>query len=139
MYPSYLLFGQELRDRDEQKLWFFEQVHNPEPVYPFDLIMPESWLVSLNQYTTRVWNLPTALGVEQRIVNGYLYLSPNVIDDPAMIAARQPIFLERRASLLRELGRDLRRVGHEGRRLHRPAQGDAFRAARRARARPDGL
>ena len=95
MYPSYLLFGDELRERDEQKLWFFDQMHNPEPLYPFDLMMPESWLVSLNQYTTRVWNLPTALGIEQRIVNGYLYLSPNVIDDPAVIAEREPIFAER--------------------------------------------
>src|SRR6266851_1757029 len=95
MYPSYLLFGDELRKRDEQKLWFFDQMHNPEPLYPFDLMMPESWLVSLNQYTTRVWNLPTALGIEHRIVNGYLYLSPNVIDDPAMRAEREPVFLER--------------------------------------------
>ena len=63
-------------------------MHNPEPLYPFDLMMPESWLVALNQYTTRVWNLPTALGIEHRIVNGYLYLSPNVIDDPAAMAER---------------------------------------------------
>ena len=95
MYPSYLQFGEELRERDEQKLWFFDQMHNPEPLYPFDLMMPESWLVALNQYTTRVWNLPTALGIEHRIVNGYLYLSPNVIDDPAAIAEREPIFAER--------------------------------------------
>jgi pyruvate, water dikinase len=95
MYPSYLQFGTELRERDEQKLWFFDQMHNPEPLYPFDVMMPESWLVSLNQYTTRVWNLPTALGIEHRIVNGYLYLSPNVIDDPAMTAEREPVFLER--------------------------------------------
>ena len=95
MYPAYLLFGDEMRARDEDKLWFYDQMHNPEPLYPFDLMMPESWLVSLNQYTTRVWNLPTALGIEHRIVNGYLYLSPNVIDDAAMIAEREPIFLER--------------------------------------------
>lgn len=95
MYPSHMIFGEELRGRDEQKLWFFDQMHNPEPVYPFDLMMPESWLVSLNQYTTRVWSLPTALGVEQRIVNGYLYLSPNVIDDPEQVAANQPVFQER--------------------------------------------
>jgi pyruvate, water dikinase len=95
MYPEYMLFGPEMKERDEGKLWFFDQMHNPEPVYPFDLMMPESWLVSLNQYTTRVWNLPTALGIEQRIVNGYLYLSPNVIDDPAAIAERVPIFEER--------------------------------------------
>jgi pyruvate,water dikinase len=95
MYPGYLLFGPETRERDETKLWFFDQMHNPEPVYPFDLMMPESWLVSLNQYTTRVWNLPTALGIEQRLVNGYLYLSPNVIDDPAAIAERVPVFQAR--------------------------------------------
>jgi pyruvate,water dikinase len=95
MYPSYFCFGEEMRERDEQKLWFFDQMHNPEPVYPFDLMMPESWLVALNQYTTRIWNLPTALGIEQRIVNGYLYLSPNTIEDPAMIAEREPVFAER--------------------------------------------
>ena len=96
MYPDYMLFGSgDMRDRDEKKLWFFDQMHNPEPVYPFDLMMPESWLVSLNQYTTRVWHLPTALGIEHRIVNGYLYLSPNVIDDPAMIAEREPVFQQR--------------------------------------------
>jgi pyruvate, water dikinase len=95
MYPAYLQFSEEMRERDEQKLWFFDQMHNPEPLYPFDLMMPESWLVSLNQYTTRVWNLPTALGIEHRIVNGYLYLSPNVIEDPAAMAEREPIFAER--------------------------------------------
>jgi pyruvate, water dikinase len=95
MYPSYLEFGAELRERDQGKLWFFDQMHNPEPLYPFDLMMPESWLVSLNQYTTRVWNLPTALGIEHRIVNGYLYLSPNAIEDPAAMAEREPVFAER--------------------------------------------
>lgn len=95
MYPEYLLFGEEMRERDDQKLWFFDQMHNPEPLYPFDLMMPESWLVSLNQYTTRIWQLPTALGIEHRIVNGYLYLSPNVIDDPDEIAKREPVFAER--------------------------------------------
>jgi pyruvate, water dikinase len=95
MYPSYLQFGPELRERDQGKLWFFDQMHNPEPLYPFDLMMPESWLVSLNQYTTRVWNLPTALGIEHRIVNGYLYLSPNAIEDPEAIAEREPVFAER--------------------------------------------
>jgi pyruvate,water dikinase len=95
MYPPYLLFSEQTRRRDEGKLWFFDQMHNPEPVYPFDLMMPESWLVSLNQYTTRVWQLPTALGIEQRIVNGYLYLSPNEIDDPAAVAEREPVFARR--------------------------------------------
>jgi pyruvate,water dikinase len=95
MYPSYLLFGPETQEVDEGKLWFFDQIHNPEPVYPFDLMMPESWLVSLNQYTTRVWQVPPALGIEHRIVNGYLYVSPNSIEDAAEVTRREPVFLER--------------------------------------------
>jgi len=95
MYPSYLLFGEETRARDEGKLWFFDGMHNPEPVYPFDLMMPESWLVSLNQYTTRVWRIPTALGIEHRLCNGYLFVSPNSIEDAAETARREPTFLER--------------------------------------------
>jgi len=118
MYRSICSSAEEMRERDEQKLWFFDQMHNPEPLYPFDLMMPESWLVSLNQYTTRIWQLPTALGIEHRIVNGYLYLSPNVVDDPEEIAAKEPVFLERAGTTSRT-GRDLRQMGREGDRLHR--------------------
>jgi pyruvate,water dikinase len=32
MYPAYLQFSEELRERDQQKLWFFDQMHNPEPL-----------------------------------------------------------------------------------------------------------
>ena len=127
MYPSYMIFGPEMRTRDEGKLWFFDQMHNPEPVYPFDLMMPESWLVSLNQYTTRIWNLPTALGIEQRLVNGYLYLSPNVIDDPEMIAEQRSHLPAPGAALLRELGRYLRQMGGKGDRLHRAVECDLVR------------
>ena len=138
MYPSYLLFGDELRERDEQKLWFFDQMHNPEPLYPFDLMMPESWLVSLNQYTTRVWNLPTALGIEHRIVNGYLYLSPNVIDDPAMAAEREPVFLERARHYFDHWDEIYDNWVAKADGLHRAAEGHPLRAAAGARAHRDG-
>ena len=45
--------------------------------------MTESWWVLLNQFLTRVWPVPPALGIDQRIVNGYLYVSPTSITDPA--------------------------------------------------------
>jgi pyruvate,water dikinase len=64
-------------------------------VYPFDTIMPESWWVLLNQFLTRVWPVPPTLGIDQRIVNGYLYVSPTSITDEALIEARVPHFLER--------------------------------------------
>lgn len=95
LYPYYYLFSEDRGEFDRSKFWFFDQMHNPEPVYPFDTIMVESWLVALNQYTTRVWLVPPALGIDQRIVNGYLYLSPNVITDPELVAERAEHFRER--------------------------------------------
>ncbi|HEY3944133.1 MAG TPA: PEP-utilizing enzyme [Solirubrobacteraceae bacterium] len=95
LYPYYYLFSDERREFEEGKFWFFDGMHNPEPVYPFDTIMPESWWVLLNQFLTRVWPVPPALGIDQRIVNGYLYVSPTSITDEAVIEARVPQFLER--------------------------------------------
>ena len=95
LYPEYYLFSDERRDFEESKFWFFDGLHNPEPIYPFDAIMTESWWVFLNQFLTRVWQVPPAGGIDQRLVNGYLYVSPTTIDDPAEIEQRVPVFLER--------------------------------------------
>jgi pyruvate, water dikinase len=95
LYPYYYLFSDERREFEEGKFWFFDGMHNPEPVYPFDTIMPESWWVLLNQFLTRVWPVPPTLGIDQRIVNGYLYVSPTAITDEAVIEQRVPHFLER--------------------------------------------
>jgi pyruvate,water dikinase len=39
-----------------------------------------------------VFRVPTALGIEHRILNGYVYLSPNVITDEAEVARRAEDF-----------------------------------------------
>ena len=39
--------------------------------------------------------IPPALGIDQRIVNGYLYISPNSITDPDLIAQRAELFTQR--------------------------------------------
>ena len=57
--------------------------------------MTESWWVALNQFGTRVYVIPPALGIDQRIVNGYLYISPNSITDPELIATRAELFTRR--------------------------------------------
>jgi pyruvate,water dikinase len=95
LYPYYYLFSQDRRDFEEGKFWFFDGMHNPEPMYPFDTIMTETWWVALNQYTTRVWVVPPALGIDHRVVNGYLYISPNTIMDPTVIEQRVAHFTER--------------------------------------------
>jgi pyruvate,water dikinase len=45
--------------------------------------------------TSRVWPIPMALGIDHRIINGYLYISPNAITDPALIEQRQQHFTRR--------------------------------------------
>ena len=95
LYPYYYVFSDARRGFEEQKFWFFEGMHNPEPVYPFDTIMTESWWVALNMFTTRFYVIPPALGMDQRIVNGYLYVSPNSISDPDVIAQRAELFTRR--------------------------------------------
>jgi len=92
LYPYYYLFSEERREFEDGKFWFFDAMHNPEPVHPFDTIMTESWWVALNQFGTRMYVVPPALGSDQRIVNGYLYISPNSITDPELIARRAELF-----------------------------------------------
>lgn len=95
LYPYYALISEERREFEEGKFWFFDGMHNPEPLYPFDMIMTENWWVAVSQMTTRVWALPPALGIDQRVVNGYLYISPNAVTDPDLIAERQAYFVKR--------------------------------------------
>jgi pyruvate,water dikinase len=95
LYPYYYLFSEPRREFEAAKFWFFDGMHNPEPVFPFDTIMTESWWVALNQFGTRVYVIPPALGMDQRIVNGYLYISPNSITDPDVIAKRAELFTVR--------------------------------------------
>lgn len=95
MYPYYHLFSQERRAHEEKKLWFFDGMHHPEVLYPFDAIMAECWQVALGQNNSRIFIVPPALGIDQRILNGYLYISPEGVPDEAAIGSRVPHFLER--------------------------------------------
>ena len=95
LYPYYALISPERREFEESKFWFFDGMHNPEPLYPFDTIMTENWWVGVSQMSTRVWALPPAIGLDQRIVNGYLYASPNAVTDPSLIAQRAEYFNRR--------------------------------------------
>lgn len=97
MYPYYYQFGgdEEKQAYENNRLWYIDAVHYPEPMYPFDLIWDEAWFLSLSQFNTRVFMIPPALGVDHRIVNGYIYISPISVDDPKQVEERVPLFLER--------------------------------------------
>jgi pyruvate,water dikinase len=92
LYPYYSLFSEDRRSDEENQFWFHDSMHYPEPMYPFDMVMPEQTWVILNQNTTRYMVVPTARGIDHRIVNGYVYISPNSISDPEEIGRRAELF-----------------------------------------------
>src|SRR5262245_17608689 len=95
MYPPYLLFSEENRDREERTFWFLDSLHRPEVEYPFDTIVHEAWTISANAFARRVFLLPTSDGFIGRVLNGRLYQSVILVDDPDEIARRGPIFAPR--------------------------------------------
>jgi pyruvate,water dikinase len=94
MYPSYYLFSEDRRAFEESKLWVADVLHHPEPMAPFDLILPECWQIAVSQFNTRLFPAPAALGIDHRVINGYVYISGNIISDAKLIEKRKSIYEE---------------------------------------------
>jgi pyruvate,water dikinase len=97
MYNWYHLFGEERREQDGQRFWFQDRLHHPGALHPYDEIQCECWWQALGAFNTRIFAMPPAYGVDQRVLNGYLYVSP-VPAPPEDIAARAEIFGPRACS-----------------------------------------
>lgn len=95
LYSYALPFSEDRREYEDSMFWFQDGVHWPEVLTPWDTIMYEFAIAALSQYNTRHYLIPPALGVDFRILNGYAYLSPVGVADPAEVEARVPHFLER--------------------------------------------
>jgi pyruvate,water dikinase len=94
LYNWYHLRAPERRELDQQRFWFQDRLHHPEVMHPYDEIQCECWWQGLGAFNTRIFAMPPAYGIDQRVVNGYLYISP--IPAPAEdIAARAEEFAER--------------------------------------------
>jgi len=95
LYPYYMVFSADRREYEDSMFWFQDGIHWPAALTPWDATFFEYALAALSQYNTRHYLIPPALGVDARILNGYAYLSPVGVADPAEIEARVPHFLER--------------------------------------------
>jgi pyruvate,water dikinase len=95
MYPYYLVERDEETEAARSRFWFPDRVHWSKPLYPFDSITVEATFLSVGVYSTRLLALPPALGIDARLVNGYLYLSPTPVEDPAEIERRTAEFEQR--------------------------------------------
>jgi pyruvate, water dikinase len=95
LYPYYTVFSADRREYEDSMFWFQDGIHWPEVITPWDVTFFDYAIYSLSQYNTRHYLIPPALGVDARILNGYAYLSPVGVADPAEVEARVPHFLER--------------------------------------------
>ena len=98
MYPYHYQFTTDDPARAEmesKQLWYYDGLHYPEPHYPFDLIWDEAWFLALSQNNTRTFLVPPANGIDHRIVNGRVYITPIGIENPEEIGERIPVFSKR--------------------------------------------
>jgi len=98
MYPYYYTFtteDKEMQEYERKSFWYYDGLHYPEPMYPFDLIWDEAWYMALSQNNSRIYSIPASMGIDHRILNGYLYISPVGIEDPAVIEKRVADFMKR--------------------------------------------
>jgi pyruvate,water dikinase len=90
-YPYYMQFT----GADDQRFWFYNSMHFPEPMSAFDMVTAEAAYCALGSSVTRVHCLPTTLGIDYRIINGRVYIGGNAVTDPAEIARRTGEFQKR--------------------------------------------
>lgn len=90
-YPYYTQFTAA----DDQRFWFYNSMHFPEPMSAFDMVTAEAAYCALGSSTTRVHCIPTTLGIDHRIINGRVYIGGNAVTDPAEIARRAAEFEQR--------------------------------------------
>jgi pyruvate, water dikinase len=90
-YPYTIQFG----PGDDERFWFYNSMHFPEPMSAFDMVTAEAAYCALGAANTRVHCLPTTLGIDHRIINGRVYIGGNAVTDPAEIARRTEEFQKR--------------------------------------------
>ncbi len=95
MYPCYALFDERRRESDENRFWFWNSMHFPVPMPAFDVICIDSPYQAVGSWQNRVFAVPPAMGIDYRVVNGYVYISGNPVTDPAKIAERAEFFQKR--------------------------------------------
>ncbi|MBW2607582.1 MAG: PEP-utilizing enzyme, mobile region [Deltaproteobacteria bacterium] len=95
MYPSHHLFSKDRADWEKGQFWYLDKIHAPEPMPPLDLIFQEAWQISLSQYTTRVFCIPPAQGIAQRMVGGYMYICAIAPPPDEIIGEKAALFEKR--------------------------------------------
>lgn len=97
MYPYYLVSQPEGHELEDARFWFADSMHWSRAVHPFDSIGAEAVYLGVGVSSMRTLVLPQALGLDVRMVNGYVYICSLPVTDPAEIAPRARHFEPRAA------------------------------------------
>lgn len=81
LYPYYVRFREDRREFEESRFWFADLQHWPTVFKPFDTITVEVAIKVLGQYNTRHLRIPPANGIDYRVHNGYVYMSPVAVPE----------------------------------------------------------
>jgi len=95
MYPSHYQFSQDRAEWEKAQFWYLDKIHAPEPMPPLDQIFQEAWQIALSQYTTRVFCIPPAQGIAQRMVGPYMYICA-IAPPPDEIIGEKAGYFEKR-------------------------------------------
>ena len=95
MYPYHAFFAEARRAKDENRFWFWNSMHFPVPMPAFDVACIDSPYQAVGAWQNRVFAVPPAMGIDYRVINGYIYISGNPVTDPAKVAERVEFFQRR--------------------------------------------
>lgn len=95
LYSYHQLFSDARRDYEDNTFWFRDAIHLPTVMPPFDLSLVEYAFASLGSYNSRHYIVPPAMGIDIRVLNGWMYLAPVGVADPSTIPDRVGHFMER--------------------------------------------
>src|SRR5580692_4119603 len=90
-YPYHIQFSKA----DDQKFWFYNSMHFPEPMSAFDMVTAEAAYCALGAANTSVHCLPTTLGIDHSRIDGRVYIGGNAFTEPKEIARRTAEFQKR--------------------------------------------
>jgi pyruvate,water dikinase len=95
MYPYFLTSQPEGQAFEDERFWFIDSMHWSRAVHPFDTIGAEAVYYGAGANSARGIVLPAAIGLDMRIVNGFVYICPQQVTDPKEIERRLALFHER--------------------------------------------
>jgi pyruvate,water dikinase len=70
-------------------------MHFPVPMPAFDVACIDAPYQAVGAWQNRVFAVPPAMGIDYRVVNGYVYISGNPVTDPEKMAERAEYFQRR--------------------------------------------